>query len=63
MKLRFIISRYEDGTFEIETKHVHYAFRDDLNFDNIKVENVPSIMYQITETLKKENIEAYFIIL
>lgn len=60
-KLRFFISRYVDGTFEIETKHMHYAFRDDLNFDNVESENVGPLMYQIAEALKAENIEPYFV--
>lgn len=61
MKLRFIISRYQDGNLEVETKHMHYAFRDDLNFDDIKPEELTKVLYKITETCKKEKIEPYFI--
>ena len=61
MKLTFYISEYIDGTFEIETKHMHYTFRDDLNFDNVKAGDIIKIMKQITETLKAENIKPQFI--
>ena len=61
MKLRFIISRYQDGNLEVETKHMHYTFRDDLNFDDITPEELPGILKRIEETCKRENIEPYFI--
>lgn len=59
-KLRFFISRYVDGNYEIETKHIHYAFRDDLNFDDITPDKLGTVMELIKDTLKYENIEPYF---
>ena len=60
MKLRFFITQYVDGTYEIETKHMHYAFRDDLNYDNIQAADLPQLLFKITETCNKEYIQAYF---
>lgn len=60
-KLRFFISEYTDGNLEIETKHIHYAFRDDLNFDDFKPEKLNEIMKKITETCKDEGLTAYFV--
>lgn len=62
-KLRFFISRYVDGNYEIETKHIHYAFRDDLNFDDITPDKLGKIMESIMNTLKAENIEPYFVMI
>ena len=62
-KLKFIISRYVDGTYEIETKHMHYAFRDDLNYDNVNSADIPQLMYKITSICIKENLQAYFVII
>ena len=62
-KLRFIISRYIDGTYKIETKHMHYAFRDDLNYDDVFVADVPQLMYKITSILVKEDLQAVFVII
>jgi hypothetical protein len=60
-KLRFFITEYEDGNLEIETKHIHYTFRDDLNFDYFEPGRLYEIINKITETLRKENIIPYFI--
>lgn len=60
-KLRFFVSEYEDGSYEIETKHVHYAFRDDINIDNIEKWDLGETMYKIAKILEKENIQAYFV--
>ena len=60
MKLRFFISEYVDGNLEIETKHMHYAFRDDLNFDDFKPERLNKIMKKITNTCKSEGLVACF---
>lgn len=61
MKLKFYISEYVDGRLEVETKHIHYAFRDDLNYDNFAPELLPGIMHKITWICRKENIEAVFV--
>lgn len=60
MKLRFFITQYVDGTYEIETKHTHYAFRDDLNYDNIQAADLPELLFKITAICDKERIQAYF---
>lgn len=60
-KLRFFVSEYEDGSYEIKTKHVHYAFRDDINIDNIEKWDLGETMYKIAKILEKENIQAYFV--
>lgn len=61
MNLRFFITEYEDGNLEIETKHMHYAFRDDLNYDDFKPEKLNEITKKITDICKAEGITAYFI--
>lgn len=61
MKLRFYITQYVDGNYCVEAKHMHYAFRDDLNFDDFKPEELPGIMRLITSKCQKENIEAHFV--
>ena len=63
MKLRFFISEYSDGNLNVECKHIHYAFRNDLNFDDIAPDDLLKTMRTITETLQKENIVATFQIL
>lgn len=60
MKLRFFITEYQDGTLEIETKHMHYAFRDDLNFDCFPPEELAENMRKIVDQCQKENIFPYF---
>lgn len=60
MKLRFFISEYNDGNLNIECKHMHYTFRDDLNFDDIAPTELIKTMRTITERLQKENIIATF---
>lgn len=61
-KLRFFISQYIDGTLEIECKHVHYAFRDGFNFDNIPRDELIDRMAEIQEHCEAENITPYFVI-
>lgn len=61
MQLRFFINQYQDGTFEIETKHMHYAFRDDLNPDNILPEDLAEEISRINEICKADNINPYFV--
>lgn len=60
-KLRFYITEYVDGNYCVGTNHMHYAFRDDLNFDDFAPEKLPGIMREITRKCKIENIEASFI--
>lgn len=61
MNLRFFITEYEDGNLEIETKHMHYAFRDDLNYDDFEPEKLNEITKKITDICKVEGITAHFI--
>ena len=61
MRLRFYITEYEDGNLEIETKHIHYAFRDDLNYDDFEPGRLAEIMHKISDICKAEDIEAVFI--
>lgn len=60
-KLRFFITEYEDGHLEIETKHMHYTFRDDLNYDYFEPEKLSEIIKKISNTCKAEGLMAYFI--
>lgn len=62
-ELRFFISQYLDGTLEIECKHMHYAFDDQFNFDNIPKEELFSRMVEIQEHCDGEGISAKFVIL
>ena len=49
--INIYITEYVDGTYELEPKHMHYAFRDDLNYDNVKPEDLGSVMRKITRIL------------
>ena len=60
--LHFYISEYVDGNLEIENKHMHYMFRDDLNFDDFEPTQLIEYMKKIADTCKKEGITAYFTI-
>ena len=60
--LTFYISEYVDGNLEIETHHTHYAFRDDLNFDDFAPEKLYLLMAMITATCKREGIKARFVL-
>lgn len=59
--LRFYITEYVDGNLEIETKHAHYMFRDDLNFDDFEPKKLNEIIKKITKTCQDEGLTAYFI--
>lgn len=61
-KLRFFISEYEDGRLEVETNHIHYAFRDDLNYDYFEPAKLPEVMRKIDSVCRSEGIEAAFIL-
>ena len=61
MKLLFFITEYEDDNLKIETKHIHYAFRDDLNYDDFEPEKLNEITKKITDICKAEGITAHFI--
>lgn len=60
MKLNFYVSEYVDGNLKIEPKHMHYAFRDDLNYDDIEQGKLYLIMAMIKAICKKEGIEPIF---
>lgn len=62
-EIRFFISLYLDGTLEIECKHMHYAFDDRFNFDNIPKEDLFSRMAEIQEHCVGEGISAKFVLL
>jgi len=61
MKLRFYITEYVDGNLQIECNHMHYAFRDDLNYDDFPPERLIGHMRVIDDICRKEGNEAYFI--
>lgn len=61
--LRFFISQYVDGTLEIECKHIHYAFRDGLNFDGVQREELIDRMAEIQEHCEAEGLTAKFVVL
>lgn len=61
MIVKFWISEYEDGNLEIETKHIHYAFRDDLNYDDFEPGRLYEIINKITDICRKMDIEPHFI--
>lgn len=58
--LHFYITEYEDGNLKIETKHIHYMFRNDLNFDDFEPNRLDEIINIITDVCRKEGITAYF---
>lgn len=60
MKLNFYITEYVDGKLKIETKHMHYAFRDDLNYDDIGQGELYKTMLKIRDICKAENVEPVF---
>lgn len=59
-RLRFFISEYEDGTLKVETKHMHYAFRDDLNYDDVDPKDLFKIISEITSICAEEDLSAVF---
>lgn len=59
--LRFYITEYIDGNLDIETKHIHYMFRDDLNYDDFEPGKLYEIIKKITDICKKEGLTAYFL--
>lgn len=62
MKLTFYIGEYVDGNLSIQTNHMHYAFRDDLNFDDFAPEKLYMLMAMIKATCKREGIEPRFVL-
>ena len=60
IKLRFIVSEYIDGNLEISANHMHYMFRDDMNYDGFAPDTLYKKMKMIREVCKKENITPYF---
>ena len=60
-KLNIYISEYVDGTLELSPAHMHYCFRDDLNYDDVKPEDLIHVMKLIYKVLKKENIKPVFL--
>ena len=63
MELRFFISEYSDGNLCIECKHMHYAFRDDLNFDDFKPDELFGKMRLIEAKCREMEIDAKFVLL
>lgn len=61
--LMFIISQYIDGTLEIETKHTHYAFDDNFNFDKFQKEELFGIMAEIQEHCEAEGLIPKYVII
>lgn len=61
MKLRFYISEYTDGNLEIQCSHMHYAFRDDLNYDDFSPDRLFGIMKVIDDKCTSEGNEAHFL--
>jgi hypothetical protein len=62
-ELRFFISQYFDGTLKIETKHMHYAFDDRFNFDNLKKEELFGVMAEIQEHCEGEGLSPKYVII
>ena len=60
-KLRFFITEYKDGNLKAETKHIHYAFMEDLNFDDFPPEQLSEVIKKISDTCEKEGLTAYFV--
>lgn len=59
--LTFYITEYTDGNLEIQTKHIHYAFRDDINFDDFPPEELIGKMRVVSSICEKEGILASFV--
>lgn len=59
-KLNIYITEYVDGTLCLEPKHMHYTFREDLNYDNVEADELLGVMKEITEKLRKESLQAVF---
>lgn len=47
----FIITEYSDGTCRVETKHMHYHFRDELFYDGVNKEDIVDVMGRITSEM------------
>lgn len=62
MRLTFYISAYVDGNLSIETKHMHYTFRDDINIDDFTPDQLYKNMSDITDICKREGITAVFVL-
>ena len=61
-QLKLYITEYIDGTARIEAKHLHYAFNDNFNADDVKPDELTEKMRNIAKNCKRENLEAIFII-
>jgi hypothetical protein len=60
MKLGFYISEYEDGNMTVETHHMHYTFREDINFDDFPPEELKDKIKKIKNICESEHIIPYF---
>lgn len=58
MEVTFLLTEYEDGTFRIETKHMHYHFR--AFYDNLKAKDVVAAMREIANDLSNDGVAVLF---
>ncbi len=61
MELKFYITEYVDGNLEVETKHLHYAFRDDMNYDDFAPNMLQDILSKIAKVCRAEGIKPVFV--
>ena len=59
-EIKIYISQYDDDTYCLEAKHMHYAFDDHFNFDDIAPEDLGEVMRFIDEEAEDAGISVVF---
>lgn len=50
----FTITKYIEGDYKIETKHMAYHFKDGLFINDISADQIPKAMEQITDIMNNK---------
>lgn len=58
--LNIYITQYVDGTYQLEAKHIHWAFDSKYNADNVEEAYLPSVMRMMCGYAEREGIELTF---
>lgn len=59
-KIIIRIIEYVDGTYELDAKHLHYAFDDNYNADNVKAEDLGPTMRKICDYAAQHDVDVTF---